>query len=154
MSMPQLFWVRSQHPPTQWNQRGGRWSGFEKSSKKFKNPSFVYLTPMSIEWLIRSGFLAVVWFGSSPNPSPSSVSKLDRRQTEGLRKRDKLLTGDWEMLGEESQVIWRRGSLVLFHPEWNISGWSWQCFRFWTIFGLVENESKQGARMFTNVGIF
>ena len=38
------------------------------------------------------GFLAVVSFGSSPTPSPSPVSKLDRRHTGRLRKRDDLLT--------------------------------------------------------------
>ncbi len=44
----------------------------------------------------RVGFLAVVCFGSSPTPLlPSSVSKLDRRHTGRLRKRDNLMTGEW-----------------------------------------------------------
>ncbi len=44
-------------------------------------------------WMIYRGpgFLAVVWIGFIPTPS---VSKLDRRQTARLRKRDNLLTGD------------------------------------------------------------
>ncbi len=49
-----------------------------------------------LHWTIyrRPGFLAVVWFGSSPSPFPPSlVSKLDRRHTGRLRKRDNLLTG-------------------------------------------------------------
>jgi hypothetical protein len=29
----------AQHPPTQWNLRGGKWSSFEKRSYKPKNPS-------------------------------------------------------------------------------------------------------------------
>ena len=29
MSKSQQFWFRSQHPPTQWNLRGGRWSSVE-----------------------------------------------------------------------------------------------------------------------------
>ncbi len=43
-------------------------------------------------WLIYRGpgYLAVVWFGSSPTP----VSKLDRRHTGRLRKRDNFLTGE------------------------------------------------------------
>jgi hypothetical protein len=38
-------------------------------------------------------FLAVV-FGSSPTPSP--VSKLDRRDAGRLRRRDNWLAGEWE----------------------------------------------------------
>ncbi len=55
------------------------------------------------------GFLAVVWFGSSP--SLSSVSKLDRRHTGSLRKRDNLLTREGE---GGSQIIRWRASLVLY----------------------------------------
>ncbi len=41
-------------------------------------------------WMIYRGpgFLAVVWFGSSHTPTPSSVAMLDRRHTGSLRKRD------------------------------------------------------------------
>jgi hypothetical protein len=45
-----------------------------------------------------------------PTPSTSPVSKLDRRQTGRLRKRDNLLTGE----GGEGQIIRRRDSLVLY----------------------------------------
>ncbi len=49
------------------------------------------------DWMIYRGpgFLAAVWFGSSPTPylPPSTVSKLDRRHTGRLRKRDNLLGG-------------------------------------------------------------
>ncbi len=41
-----------------------------------------------------SGFLAVVWLGSSPPSPPPPVSKLDRRHTARPRKRDNLLTGE------------------------------------------------------------
>ncbi len=46
--MPKLqqSWVRSQHPPTQWNLRGGRCSSVEYSTEKKKNqknpPEFKY----------------------------------------------------------------------------------------------------------------
>ncbi len=40
-----------------------------------------------------SGFLAVLWFGSSPIPPLLSRHKLGRRHTGRLRKRDNLLTG-------------------------------------------------------------
>ncbi len=44
-----------------------------------------------------TGFLAVVWFGSSSTPShPSPFDKLDRRLTGRLRKRDNLMMGDGE----------------------------------------------------------
>ncbi len=39
------------------------------------------------------GYFAVVRFGSSPTPSPSSVSNIDRRYTRKLRMRDNLLSG-------------------------------------------------------------
>ncbi len=48
-------------------------------------------------WMICRGFfLAVVWFGSSPNPS--AVGKLDRRHTGSLRKR----TTRWLWRGAKS----------------------------------------------------
>jgi len=31
-------WVQSQHPPTQWNLRGGRWSSVEQRTLKEKIP--------------------------------------------------------------------------------------------------------------------
>ncbi len=34
MHQLQRSWVRSQHPSAQWNQRGGRWSSVENSTKK------------------------------------------------------------------------------------------------------------------------
>ncbi len=41
-------------------------------------------------WMIcrEPSFLAVVWFGSSPTTRPPPVSKLDRRPTGRLRKRE------------------------------------------------------------------
>ncbi len=48
-------------------------------------------------WIIYrgQGFLAVIWFGSfAAPPPPITVSKLDRRHTGRLRKRDNLLTGE------------------------------------------------------------
>jgi hypothetical protein len=53
-----------------------------------------------------SGFLAVVKFGFFPFPSPlPSVSKLDRRHTGSLRKRNKLLTGGGRVgRGAESDI--------------------------------------------------
>jgi hypothetical protein len=66
------------------------------------------------------GFFAVI-FGSFPLPfSPSHVSKLDRRHTGRLRKRDHLLTGVEGGAGR-SKIIRRRESLVLhntFHTLW------------------------------------
>ncbi len=58
--------------------------------------------PESIEWFIDDqAFSAVVWFGSSPTTlcSSSPDSKLDRRHTGRLRKRDNLLLG--RGVGEE-----------------------------------------------------
>ncbi len=49
------------------------------------------------------GFLAVVWFGSSPTPSSSPVSKLNWRHRGRLKKWANLLTGEeWKGVGEES----------------------------------------------------
>ena len=51
------------------------------------------LFPLNREyWMIyrEPGFLAVVWFSSSPTPSPPLVSKLDRRHTERLRNKRQL----------------------------------------------------------------
>ncbi len=36
MPKSQQYWVRYQHPPTQWNLRGGRWSSVEYSTYKGK----------------------------------------------------------------------------------------------------------------------
>ncbi len=62
-------------------------------------------------WIIFRipGFLAIVWFGSSPTSLP--VSKLDRRHTVLPEKRENLLTGEGWM---RSQIIRPRESLVLY----------------------------------------
>ncbi len=63
-------------------------------------------------WIIHGepGFLSVVWFGSSPTPSP-----LSRRHTGKLRKKDNLLTGGVGGKGwVRSQIIRPRESLVLY----------------------------------------
>ncbi len=58
------------------------------------------------------GFLAVLWFGSSPTPSPLS-SQYHRRQTAELRKIDNLLTGEGGAgVGKEPIMQWQE-SLVL-----------------------------------------
>ncbi len=43
-------WVRSQHPPTQWNLRGGRWSSVEYSTKRKikKIPLFKKYIPLCV----------------------------------------------------------------------------------------------------------
>ncbi len=68
-------------------------------------------------WIIYRGpsFLVVVWFGSMPALSP--VSKLNRRHTGRLRKRDNLLTGEgggWESGRALSRIIRTEESLVLY----------------------------------------
>jgi hypothetical protein len=57
--MPKLqqSWVRSQHPPTQWKLRGGRWSSGETmlntvNRKKFKNPPLRFCQPTYICGLV------------------------------------------------------------------------------------------------------
>ncbi len=54
-----------------------------------------YILQIREDWTIYRGpsFLAVVLFGSTP-PPPLPGSKLDRRHTGRLRKRDNLLTGE------------------------------------------------------------
>ncbi len=66
-------------------------------------------------WIIYRGpgFLAFLWFGSSPTPSPP-VSKFDRRHTGRFSNKDKLLTGRGEGWGGESKIIRRRESLVIY----------------------------------------
>ncbi len=54
--MPELqqYWVRSQHPLTQWNLRGGRWSSVEYSTKlPFNN----YLFPVGNTGSLRLNFI-------------------------------------------------------------------------------------------------
>ncbi len=70
-------------------------------------------------------------FGSSPHPLP--FSKLDRRHTGRLRKRDDLLTGErgGGRVWRRSQIIPRREILVLyksFNTLWLLcsSIWSWR----------------------------
>jgi hypothetical protein len=66
-------------------------------------------------WLITRLSRRRVCFGSSPTPSP--VSKPDRRHTGRLRKRDNSLTGEWgggERRGWGSQIKRRQESLVLY----------------------------------------
>jgi hypothetical protein len=70
------------------------------------------------------GFLAVVWFGSFPVPSPPSpVSKLDRRRTRRLRKRrkrDNLLREGREGVGEEPNHTTARNVIlyISFNTLW------------------------------------
>ncbi len=67
-------------------------------------------------WTIyrNPGILAVVWFGSSPTPSPRTVSKLDRRHREILRKRDNLLKEEGGVDGGRSQITQQRESQVFY----------------------------------------
>jgi hypothetical protein len=60
------------------------------------------------------GLLAVVWFGSSPTPSPSLVIMLDRQHTGRLRKRDNVLTGDVGRGWARSHIIRSQESLALY----------------------------------------
>jgi hypothetical protein len=56
-----------------------------------------------------------------PPPNPSPVSKLDRRQTGRLRKRDNFMTGEWGMGRGRNQIIRQPESLVLcksFNTLW------------------------------------
>jgi len=49
------------------------------------------------------GFLTLIWCGSSPIPSHSNISKLDRRHTGRLKKIDNFLMGEYrgKGVGEE-----------------------------------------------------
>jgi hypothetical protein len=80
-------------------------------SRSLKQIQAIYLTDRAAYsilctreyWMIYRGpgFLAVLWFGSSPTPfPPSPASKLDRRHIGRLRKRDKLRRGEGGVLGE------------------------------------------------------
>ncbi len=85
------------------------------------------------------GFLAVVWFVSSHPFPPSSFSKLDRRHTGRLRKRDNLLTGRGKGVGEEPDhttarkpslnetfnTLWTRLCLDTF-PVFRPTYWRWE----------------------------
>jgi hypothetical protein len=55
------------------------------------------------------GFLAVVWFGSSPTPNPPPVSELSLFLSLPMCRRSSLLTGNWE----EPMKQWQE-SLVLY----------------------------------------
>ncbi len=44
----------------------------------------------------RQAFLAILWFGSSSHPPHPPFSKIDRRHTGRLKKRDNFLTGEGE----------------------------------------------------------
>ncbi len=54
----------------------------------------------------EQGFLALFWFGPSPS-SPSPISKLDRKHTGRLSKRDNLLTGEgWGAESYDREKAW------------------------------------------------
>jgi hypothetical protein len=97
------------------------------------------------------GFLAVVCFGSSHtiSPSPSSVSKLDRRHTGRLRKRDTLQTGVRVRGVGRSQIIQRRIRFII-DTLWMGGGGGGLCF------GLHKGD-KRGRGFFMvikNDGLF
>jgi hypothetical protein len=68
-----------------------------------------YISTVVNRWL---SFLVVVWFGSTP--APSRLSKLVRRRTGRLRKRDKLLAGEGEGGGRGVESYDRKKSLALY----------------------------------------
>jgi hypothetical protein len=85
--------------------------------------------PESIEWFIEGqAFSPSADLAHPPSPPPSHVSKLDRRQTKRLRKRDKLLTGEVEEGGwgargllQESLALYESFSSLVrasVHPGW------------------------------------
>jgi hypothetical protein len=53
MPKAQQSWVRSQHPPTQWNLRGGRWSSVEYRMWKKRKPC-VSLDIYSVAWAVEN----------------------------------------------------------------------------------------------------
>jgi hypothetical protein len=63
-------------------------------------------------WMVYwgPGFPSVVWFGSSPTPSP--VSKLNCRHTGRLTKRDNFMTGEGGWGCDRSRTIPVQKSLV------------------------------------------
>ncbi len=64
---------------------------------------------------------AVVCFGSSPLPP---VSKLDRRHTGRLRKRDNMLTGGGEAgVYKECRLSWLTNSTLEYDPKCGGGGW-------------------------------
>ncbi len=91
-----------------------------KFNLKPKSPIFmvVWRPPTREYWMIyrRPGFIAVYDF-FDPHPTtlpPAPVSKLERRHTGSLRKRDNLLTGEGGRGWGRSQIIRQRESLVLY----------------------------------------
>jgi hypothetical protein len=68
MPKSQLSWIRSQHPPTQWNLRGGRWSSLNKVLKKskkiypFQKIKQCYFFLFSIGWHCLAGFLKSIFY--------------------------------------------------------------------------------------------
>ncbi len=63
MPKSQLSWVRSQHPPTQWNLRGGRWSILNKVLKNYCftplylcHCSYIFNTHLSVRDLYKLFF--------------------------------------------------------------------------------------------------
>ncbi len=66
----------------------------------------------------------MIWLFAHPHPPPPSVSKLDRRYTGRLRKRDKLLTGVWgKGVGEEPNPMIERS--LAFYKSFNILWAAW-----------------------------
>ncbi len=72
----------------------------------------------------RLGFLAVVWFGSSPTPSPPSpVSKLSLFLSLPLCPWPNLLTGEaWERVGEEPNHTTARKPGLLYFIKYSLGG--------------------------------
>ncbi len=89
----------------------------------FPRHFFIFRAVTRAYWMIYRGpcFLAVVWFSSSPTPSHSPVSKLDRRFTGRMRKRNNLLTGEGWRMWARSQIIPLQESMALdksFNTLW------------------------------------
>ncbi len=81
----------------------------------FRDPTpyltFILSRPENIEWFIESqAFSRSYYLAPRPPPPSSPVSKLDRRHTRRLRKRDNVAGGGWR----KSSIIRPQESLVLY----------------------------------------
>ncbi len=95
--------------------------------------------PENIKWLIEDLAFSTSYDWAPlpllppPLPSVLLLSRLERRHTRRLRKRDNLLTEERERGWGRSQIIRRRGSLVLHHHSM-LSGRATEGLHIWKNF--------------------
>ena len=111
MSKSQQSWVRSQDPPTQRNQRGGRWSSVEKSIEEKKSPLLIFFIKKKFKMMTQEVWIVTIFHNIRRKKQnmvmelSSSRSVNERKWVQGITCRGLWERKPWDQEGREGRGV-------------------------------------------------